>query len=232
MSDEKFGDDFGDAAPRSAARPGKKKKKGQPSKSGKAPTARSKSQPEEGGKKPSQLVAAIVLILFMVPVIGFAIFMAVRQTRMQKASESAFAAEIDQLLQPPKDGVAPPGKPGKFAEVDVVKRELYVYHGNLGDDMRATSPAEADYIVQVNETRETVAEYTDGSKGIKVTLEVHVDDVPGGVISHSASETDAVGRTVRRSTLELLDYAIGGQEQSPDPAVRRRFHRSRPRRKG
>jgi hypothetical protein len=69
------------------------------------------------------------------------------------------------------------------------------------------------------------------SQGIKVTLEVHGDDVPGTVISHSASETDATGRTVRRSTLELLDYAIGGQEQSPDPAVRRRFSR-RARRKG
>lgn len=42
----------------------------------------------------------------------------------------------------------------------------------------------------------------------KVTLEVHCDDVPGGVASHSASETDLNGTVLRRSTLELVDYGI------------------------
>ncbi len=177
MSDDDFGDEFGDAAPRSAPRPGKKKKKGQASKSGKAPSGKAPDKP--AGPSQKEKVQLYILVgVFLLTVIPFAIFMAIRQGRMEDAEQAAFAAEIDQLLQPPKDGAPPPGKPGKFAEVDVGKRELYVYHGNLGDDMRAVTPAEADYIVQVKETRETVAEYTDGSKGIKVTLELTVIDKP------------------------------------------------------
>ena len=67
-------------------------------------------------------------------------------------------------------------------------------------------------------------------QGTKVTLEVHCENVPGGVVSHSASETDASGRTTRRSTLELIDYAIGGHPVDTDPVGRRRHHRVRARR--
>jgi hypothetical protein len=68
-------------------------------------------------------------------------------------------------------------------------------------------------------------------QGTKVTLEVHDDDVPGAVISHSASEFDATGKVVLRSTLELIDYAVGGHPDGADPATRRRRHaRTRPRR--
>jgi hypothetical protein len=68
-------------------------------------------------------------------------------------------------------------------------------------------------------------------QGTKVTIEVHCDDVPGGVVAHTANETDAGGHVVRRSTLELIDYAIGGHPTAADPATRRRmFHRQRPRR--
>jgi hypothetical protein len=171
-------DDFADEAARSAPRLPKKKKKGQASKSGKSAASKAQDQPAEGEKKPSQVLAAVVLCLVMVPVIGFAIFMAVRQERMQDDSESAFVAEIDQLLQPPKEGTPPPGKPGKFAEIDVDKRALYDFHHSLWDDMRAATPAEADYIVQVHEVRETVTKYTDGNDGIKVTLELTVIDKP------------------------------------------------------
>ena len=67
-------------------------------------------------------------------------------------------------------------------------------------------------------------------QGTKVTLEAHCDNVPGGVVSHSSSDTDASGNTVRRSTLELIDFAIGGHPVTADPVTRRRFHRQRPRR--
>jgi hypothetical protein len=68
-------------------------------------------------------------------------------------------------------------------------------------------------------------------QGTKVTLEVHCDNVPGGVVSHSSSDTDASGNTIRRSTLELIDYAIGGHPATADPTTRRRaFTRQRPRR--
>jgi hypothetical protein len=67
-------------------------------------------------------------------------------------------------------------------------------------------------------------------QGTKVTLEAHCDNVPGGVVSHSSSDTDASGHTIRRSTLELIDYAIGGHPATADPATRRRtFNRQRPR---
>lgn len=66
--------------------------------------------------------------------------------------------------------------------------------------------------------------------GTKVTVEVHSDEVPGGVVSHSANETDASGRIVRRSTLELIDYAVGGHPPEADPVTRRRrFSRNRQR---
>jgi hypothetical protein len=45
-------------------------------------------------------------------------------------------------------------------------------------------------------------------QGKKVTLEVQCDDVPGGVVSHWANETNADGKSLRRSTLELVDYEI------------------------
>jgi len=68
-------------------------------------------------------------------------------------------------------------------------------------------------------------------QGTKVTIEVHCDDVPGGVVSHVATESDPVGRVVRRSALELIDYGIGGHAPAADPAARRRlFQRHRMRR--
>jgi hypothetical protein len=43
----------------------------------------------------------------------------------------------------------------------------------------------------------------------KITMEVHCEAVPGGVVAHWASELDLSGRVLRRSTLELIDYAVG-----------------------
>jgi hypothetical protein len=59
-------------------------------------------------------------------------------------------------------------------------------------------------------------------QGTKVTVEIHCDDIPGGVVGHSANETDASSRVVRRSTLELIDYGIGGHAPTADPVTRRR----------
>jgi hypothetical protein len=68
-------------------------------------------------------------------------------------------------------------------------------------------------------------------QGTKVTLEAHCDNVPGGVVTHTSSESDAGGQTARRSTLELIDYAIGSHPVTADPVTRRRpFSRPRPRR--
>jgi len=58
--------------------------------------------------------------------------------------------------------------------------------------------------------------------GSKITLEVHCDDVPGGVVAHWASESDASGRVVRRSTLELLEYSVAAPAGTAPPSVFRR----------
>lgn len=69
-------------------------------------------------------------------------------------------------------------------------------------------------------------------QGTKVTLEVNCEDVPGGVVSHSASETDASGKTVRRSSLELIDYEIADVKPGDSTMTRRqwRHHRKATRR--
>src|SRR5205814_8343212 len=54
-----------------------------------------------------------------------------------------------------------------------------------------------------------------------VTLEVHCDDVPGGVVSHWASEADSSGRVLRRSTLELVEYHVASAPGQLQPMFRR-----------
>ncbi len=56
----------------------------------------------------------------------------------------------------------------------------------------------------------------------KVTLEVHCDEVPGGVVAHWASETDASGRVLRRSTLELVEFHVPAPSMGQPPPVYRR----------
>jgi len=67
-------------------------------------------------------------------------------------------------------------------------------------------------------------------KNTVVTVEVDCPAVPGGVVSHSLREEDEMGRVIRRSTLELLDYGTG-DGTGPDSAAGRRriFHRNRTR---
>jgi hypothetical protein len=58
-------------------------------------------------------------------------------------------------------------------------------------------------------------------QGTKITLEVHCEDVPGGVVAHWASETDSAGKVIRRSTLELVDYGLPIVMGQPTPILRR-----------
>jgi hypothetical protein len=62
-------------------------------------------------------------------------------------------------------------------------------------------------------------------QGKKVTVEVHSANVPGAVVSHSANETDAAGRVVRRSTLELIDFGQPSAADGPG-GMTRRTHRA------
>lgn len=58
------------------------------------------------------------------------------------------------------------------------------------------------------------------------TLEIQAPGVPGGTVAHTSKETDAQGRLLQRSTLELLDY---GTESAPTVPRRRFFQRNRTR---
>jgi hypothetical protein len=63
--------------------------------------------------------------------------------------------------------------------------------------------------------------------GTKVTLEVHCEDLPGSVAAHWATETDAAGRVVRRSTLELLGYGVPIVTTEAAGVMPQRYYRTR-----
>ena len=67
-------------------------------------------------------------------------------------------------------------------------------------------------------------------KASTLTLEVHSNDIPGGVVSHTSKETDDAGQIIRRSTLELQEYGLGTGEDPDSKLVRKVFHRGRNRR--
>lgn len=64
------------------------------------------------------------------------------------------------------------------------------------------------------------------AQGTKITLEVHCEEVPGSVAAHWASETDASGQVVRRSTLELVGYGLPIASSEPKIVMPRRPHRA------
>jgi hypothetical protein len=66
-------------------------------------------------------------------------------------------------------------------------------------------------------------------KGSTITLEVQCAAVPGGVVLHSSKELDETGQLVRRSTLELIDYAAFDPAEDPEEGRRRLFNRLRAR---
>ncbi|MGI8979161.1 MAG: hypothetical protein ACR2FY_08045 [Pirellulaceae bacterium] len=60
------------------------------------------------------------------------------------------------------------------------------------------------------------------------TLETTCDDIPGGEVARSSQEQNAEHKTLRRTTLELLDYSIGNERPDENWGGRRRvLHRPR-----
>ncbi len=118
------------------------------------------------------------LVVLMVPLIGFAVFMAIRQASNRAAEQSAFAAEMDKWVAPPAPGPVK-ATPGKVAIIDVGKRELHHLHESYGGqwaELQAATPQEASIIVQVRVTDRVVGEYANGRKGVKQTLHLTVID--------------------------------------------------------
>jgi hypothetical protein len=125
-------------------------------------------------KKPSPLVFLAVVA----PLVGVAVFMAVRQARNRSAEQESFAAEMDKLVAPAAAGPVK-ATPGKVAIIDVDKRALHYLHernGGDGADMQAATPREAVTVVQVRVTNKEVREYLNGRKGVKQTFHLTVID--------------------------------------------------------
>jgi hypothetical protein len=73
----------------------------------------------------------------------------------------------------------------------------------------------------------TIESFDNGSN--KVTLEVHCDAVPGGVVSHTSKQLGADKR-ITRSTLELVDYEAivrAPLVKQPETGRRRLFQKRR-----
>jgi hypothetical protein len=68
-----------------------------------------------------------------------------------------------------------------------------------------------------------------GSRGILTTVAVVSPDMPGGVVTQTTKEADASGKLLSRSTLEIVDYGVTGDENHPAQVRRRFLLRDRPR---
>ncbi|MCA9121207.1 MAG: hypothetical protein H6822_21840 [Planctomycetaceae bacterium] len=66
----------------------------------------------------------------------------------------------------------------------------------------------------------TIETFENGTS--KVTLEVHCESVPGGVVSHTSKQLNSDGRITQRSTLELLDYRAIEKPPAKVPVIERR----------
>jgi hypothetical protein len=136
------------------------------------PPARQPTPAEK--KKPSPLL----LLAVVAPLIGLAVFMAVRQSRNRSSEREAFAAEMDRLVAPPAAGPVK-ATPGKVAIIDVDRRQLHYLHdrnGGEGADLQAATPREAVTVVQVRVTNREVRKYLNGRKGVKQTFHLTVID--------------------------------------------------------
>jgi hypothetical protein len=173
-----YADDAGETGPAHPAKRDKDRPRLKKSKTGRRggpaddrPRAR---QPAPAGKKPSPLW----LLAVVAPLIGVAVFMAVRQAHNRAAEQEAFAADMDKWVAPPAPGPVK-ATPGKVAIIDVDKRELHYLHdrnGGEGAAMQAATPQEAVTIVQVRVTNKEVCKYLNGRKGVKQTFHLTVID--------------------------------------------------------
>jgi hypothetical protein len=131
----------------------------------------------EAEKKKNKMIAYIVAAAVMVPLLGFAVFMAVRQKDNQASEAEAYAAEMDTLTAPPGEGTPPASTPGKFAVIDVETKKLAGLQEFIGDETcRAWKPADATAVVHLKTDRQVVGTFTNGSKAVKLTYHLTVID--------------------------------------------------------
>ena len=58
-------------------------------------------------------------------------------------------------------------------------------------------------------------------KGVKITIAVYCDKVPGGIVYSTSKELDTEGRLIRRGALELVEYDPEGDRPPPRPRRKR-----------
>ena len=113
----------------------------------------------------------LALIGLVVPLIGFAVFMAVRQIVQEKAETEALQAAISEFLFTPVEGR--PGDPrpraGKVVLVDAQKRALDRLHVSLREDLRAKTPSEAETIARMDYNRKVVGRFEMGAEAVELS---------------------------------------------------------------
>ena len=65
------------------------------------------------------------------------------------------------------------------------------------------------------------------AKSTTTTVAVISPDIPGGVVGQTSKEVDASGRLLTRSTLELAEYHVAGDDNHPAQIRYRRLRRER-----
>jgi hypothetical protein len=110
----------------------------------------------------------------------------------------------------------------------VLKRETALFkkdgtgENTLEDPQTTTEVIALDVPYKVlQEIKSTAYERTiqRSTRGTNVTLDVTSVDVPGGIVARTSKELDPVGRLLRRSTLELVDYQVVDNEDDNNSAV-------------
>jgi hypothetical protein len=138
---------------------------------------------QPAGKKalgPLETVAVIVMVLLIAgPLIGFAVYMANKQSEERSSERAAFTPAIGNLLfaaKEPGSGAARP-KLGKVALIDADKRALDELQPYLPDDIHARTPEEVTTVVQMHYMRSVVGKFSSGAHAVQVGARLTVVDV-------------------------------------------------------
>jgi hypothetical protein len=143
---------------------------------------------QPAGKKalgPRETVAVIVMvILIVVPLFGFAIYMANKQSEERSAERAAFTPAVGNLLFTAKESGsgAPRPKLGKVVLIDADKRALDELQPYLPDDIHARTPEEVTTVVQMRYTRSVVGKFPSGAHAVQVGARLTVVDVPSRTV--------------------------------------------------
>jgi hypothetical protein len=159
--------------------------------------------------RPHALRDGLLVAGLLVPLIGFAAFMAIRQVREESHERTVFGANVASYLVPAKE--LPPGAPrpalGKVVLVDADKRALDEHHFALPDDLRAYTPADVTTIVQVHYTPHQVGVYEGGGKALQLDCTLTVIDkasqaLLGTATFHGPPPPATVSRTAFRQDVD------------------------------